>query len=315
MLHRSFKLLSQTLKKYPSKSLHYPIPSSSFSNLPFLNPLESQIPPENILRNTYVHDHMKNVYKYISISTAFAISSTFLISSALPIGAPIAIPSYLILLGFGLEHSASDYLDKSRAQTYTYKGKDGLIKYGTSNPFPRKMAFLASSLGYSCIMALLLGFTPEAIAVLPSVAIMCISSTLGQIDYCKRSSNGQSKFSVPMLFVYGATAGITGLNLATAGGIYFGFGEVFQAVEMGMSKYIGLGLYNMSIAHDSLQAANEAKNGKGDYIKHANGLSQSWLFALLPFLVLGTAFDEKPEVAEAKEAVEGEVTSEKETKE
>jgi len=258
---------------------------------------------------------MKNVYKYITLSTAFAISSTFLISSALPIGAPIAIPSYLILLGFGLEHSASDYLDKTKSQIYTYKGKDGLIQYGTTNPFPRKMAFLASSFGYSCIMGLLLGFTPEAIAVLPSIAVMCMSSTLGQIDYCKRSSNGQSKFSVPMLFVYGATAGITGLNLMTAGSIYFGYGEVFQAVEMGMSKYIGLALYNMSIAHDSLQAANEAKNGKGDYVKHANGLAQSWLFALLPFLILGTAFDEKTEVPEVAEAAEGEATTEKEVKE
>jgi len=134
---------------------------------------------------------MKNVYKYITISTAFGIGSTFIISSAIPLGASFSISAYVILLGFGLEHIGGDYLDRTRANTHLYKGIDGLIQYGTSHSYQRKLALMASSLGYSCIMGMLLGFTPAAIQILPSVAAMCLASTIGQIDYCRRFNKGQ----------------------------------------------------------------------------------------------------------------------------
>jgi len=290
---RSFGILSQTLKKSTSPSLHYPLPSASFSNIPYFNPEPS---PQTISQNSFVHDHMKNVYKYITISTAFGIGSTYIISAMVPLGAPFSVSAYMILLGFGLEHLGGDYLDRTRAKTHLYKGINGLIQYGTSHSIQRKLALLASSLGYSCIMSMLLGFTPVAIQVLPSVAAMCLASTLGQIDYCRRFNKGQFKFSIPGLFIYGATAGITALNVLT------GFAGV---ADMGMSKYLGLILYNMSITHDSIAAANEANNGKADYLKHANGLSQSWLFALLPFLILHNT-SENSEFIEGSSSTEDE---------
>jgi len=224
---------------------------------------------------------MKNVYKYLAVASVLGIATANLVAVTVPIGIPSA---YLVLAGFGLEHSGADYIDKTRSNVYTYKGRDGTIQYGTSNPSQRKLAFISSCLGYSCIMGTLLGVTPLASSVLPLAAITCIFSTLGHLTYCKFVR--KSQFKPAHLLISGIVTGILGLNLITSGSTLLMLGNLLQIENIGMSTYLGLLLYNISIGHDSMKAIKDVNNGKEDYLKHANTFSQNWLFALIPHLLM-----------------------------
>jgi hypothetical protein len=240
---------------------------NSLDNLPSINP--------------HVSSYMKELYQYLATASVVGISSAHLLALTAPLGFPSA---FLILTGFGLQHIGSEYIDRTRPRIYTYKDADGKIQHGSSNSVLRKVGFLSSCLGYSCIIGSLLGMIPLSPAALPLSVITCLFSTLGHLGYCKFSP--KTKFKPINLFISGLFTGALGLNFLTSSSVMLMWESTLHLESLEVSTYLGLLLYNAFTGHDSQKTIEDVRAGKGDYLKYANKFSENWLYALIPHFLM-----------------------------
>jgi len=231
--------------------------------------------------NPQINAYMNKLYKSLAIASVLGISSTHLLALTVPVGFPSA---FLLLTGFGLQHIGTDYVERMKPNHYVYKESDGNIRYGTSNPALRKLAFVSSCVGYGCIIGSMLGMIPLAPSAIPLSAISCLFSALGHINYCKFAP--RATFKPAQLFLSGLFTGILGLNLITSGSTIFMWENPMHLEGLEVSSYLGLLLYNAFTAYDSRKTVEEVHNGKGDYLKHANKFSENWLYALIPHFLM-----------------------------
>jgi len=251
-----------------SEQIPYETIENSVDNLPAINP--------------QVSTYMKELYKYLAAASVVGISSAHLIALTAPIGFPSA---FLVLTGFGLQHIGTEYVNKTRPQTHTYKDADGKIQHGSSNSMFRKLGFLSSCLGYSCIIGSLLGMIPLSPAALPVSAITCLFSTLGHLAYCKFAP--KNKFKSANLFISGLFTGVLGLNFLTSSSMMLMWESALHLESLQASTYVGMLLYNAFAGSDSQKTVEDVRAGKGDYLKHANQFSENWLYALIPHFLMG----------------------------
>jgi len=282
-------ILSKSTPKPTLPTLHIPRAfSSSIQHFESLEKSLVETKQDQIVLNEDVQDtsphinaYMKELYKYLGAASVIGIASAHIFSIAVPVGVPAA---YLILAGFGLEHLGGEYIAKTKQQIFTYKNAEGNIQYGTSNTWPRKLAFLSSCLGYGCIIGSLMGMVPIAPSILPLSAITCLFSTLGHLNYCKFAP--KPKFNTTHLFISGLVSGVLGLNLITSGSTLLMWDNPLHLESIEVSSYIGLLLYNLFTGHDSQKAVEDVNAGKGDYLKHANKFAENWLYALIPHFLM-----------------------------
>jgi len=231
--------------------------------------------------NPHVSTYMKDLYQYLAAASVVGISSAHLLALSAPLGFPSA---FLILTGFGLQHIGSEYVDRTRSKAFVYKDAEGKMQYGSSNSPLRKLGFLTSCLGYSCVIGSLLGMIPLAPAALPVSAITCLFSTLGHLGYCKFAP--KTNFKPINLFISGLLTGVMGLNFLTSSSTIMMWESVLHLESLEVNTYLGLLLYNAFTGHDSQKTVEDVRNGNGDYLKHANKFSENWLYALIPHFLM-----------------------------
>jgi len=250
-----------------TERIPYQVEDTTLEDLPSINP--------------HVSTYMKELYQYLAAASVIGISSAHLLALTAPLGFPSA---FLVLTGFGLQQLGSEYVNKTKPKSFVYKDAEGKIQYGSSNSPFRKLGFLTSCLGYSCIIGSLLGMIPLAPAALPVSAITCLFSTLGQLGYCKFAP--KASFKPINLVISGLLMGVTGLNFLTSSSTMMMWESVLRLENLEVSTYLGLLLYNLSTGYDSKKTVEDARNGKGDYLKHANSFSENWLYALIPHFLM-----------------------------
>jgi len=231
--------------------------------------------------NSHVNTYMKELYQYLAAASVVGISSAHLLALATPLGFPSA---FLILTGFGLQHIGAEYVDKTRPKSFVYKDAEGKMQYGSSNSPLRKLSFLTSCLGYGCIIGSLLGMIPLSPAALPVSALTCLFSKLGHLAYAKFAD--KAHFKPFNLFLSGLLTGVMGLNFLTSGSTILMWESALHLESLEVSTYQGLLLYNAFTGHDSQKTVEDVRNGKGDYLKHANKFSENWLYALIPHFLM-----------------------------
>jgi len=266
------KTLAFSPKRYSasfqSMSLTPQVPQDvSLDDLPSINP--------------HVSTYIKELYQYLAVASIAGISSAHLLAMTVPLGFP---PAFLILTGFGLQQIGSEYVAKARQQQFVYKDDEGKMQHGSSNSSLRKLGFLTSCLGYSCVLGSLIGMVPLAPAALPVSALTCLFSTLGHLGYCKFAA--KANFKPINLFISGLLSGVLGLNFLTSGSMMVMLNSTLHLESLEVSTYLGLMLYNLFSGYDSQKTVEDVRNGKGDYLKHANKFLGNWLYALIPHFLM-----------------------------
>jgi len=286
--------LSKATPNVFSQSLRYALRPTTPSVRPFSSFLKQNEPAQAIATqpdqvsldniapiHAHTNSYMKKLYQYLTAASVIGISASHLLSFAIPVGFPSA---FLIIAGFGLHHVGTEYIEKTRPKSFVYKGADGNMQSGTSNPLLRKLSFLSSCLGYSCVVGSLLGMIPLAPSVLPLSFITCLFSTLGHLNYCKFAP--RPYFKPKHLLLSGLFTGILGLNFLTSGSTILMLENPLHLESVEVSTYLGLLLYNSFTAHDSQKIVEDVHKGKGDYLKHANKFAENWLYSLIPHFLM-----------------------------
>jgi len=237
-------------------------------------------------KNFHLSTYMKNLYKWTAIGTSVGMATAFL-GSFLPMGFPIA---YLILGGAAIDHLSNNRLEKTRPTVVRVKDAAGKPYYDSVNPLKRKLAFLATSIGASCLAAPALSFLGTASIIMPMCAAMGVFSAFGHYYYSKIV--GKSKYKPWQAALYGMATGYIGLTLAgmytptlITGEMFLSEGDAFYAKTLNIGSYVSLALYNLFTADDAKKVSEDLKQGKDDYLKHGTKFVENWMVTLVPFVL------------------------------
>lgn len=235
---------------------------------------------EVVLGNVGLSDYLGRVYRTtgLSVGASLAISyglgSLGLLSAASAgtwfiAGSVVSIGSLLGLM-FG-------------KKPVTHRRAEDHTKLYTENSTLRKTLYGTFIGGNAAAMSpLIIAVNAINPLIVPAAVGATTLTMAGASWYAYKKPDGSLlSLAAPLT---GALFGLIGMNLASAGALYFVGPNAFSAAMMTAYPYIGIGVFSALTAFDTHNAIAEYKAGSADHLSHAVSFYLNFINLLMDFI-------------------------------